>query len=240
MRLRLLLPLALLLSVPVLAQAGMPEPLPTEVPRVLRWRSDASGLERVQTISFFVAVLLLSTAAVQGLWNFLRRDFPGMPRLSFLKALAGVLLWGLLFIVVLAMISGARELMTPGAWKQQGWTNKLADDNGPTAQPDPSAVRRQHLEKLRTALWHFAATHNGRFPGKDEKALIPAEEWRVPGGGGLQYVYLPGQSASESPALLTYEPELDPRERFVLQTNGDIVTMTSTQLAALHKVESQP
>lgn len=39
-----------------------------------------------------------------------------------------VVLWGLLFIVVLAMISGARELMTPGAWEKQGATYRLAGE----------------------------------------------------------------------------------------------------------------
>jgi len=51
-----------------------------------------------------------------------------LPRLSFGRALAGVILWGLLFFIVLTMISGARELMTPGAWKKDGATYKLADD----------------------------------------------------------------------------------------------------------------
>ncbi len=38
-----------------------------------------------------------------------------------------VVLWGLLFTVVLAMISGARELMTPGAWEKQGATYRLKE-----------------------------------------------------------------------------------------------------------------
>src|SRR5206468_1591007 len=122
-------------------------------------RLDESVLVRLQTISFFLLGFLLSAAAVRWLWNSLRRDFPQLPRLSFGRALAGVLLWGLLFVVVLTMISGARELMTPGAWKKQGFTYRLADDGPPAAEPSPEAVRRQHLERLRTALWHFAATH---------------------------------------------------------------------------------
>jgi hypothetical protein len=73
---------------------------------------------RVQTISFFIAVFLVSALVVKLLWNFLRRDFQKLPRLTFSKALGVVTLWGLLFIIVLAMISGARELMTPGAWEK--------------------------------------------------------------------------------------------------------------------------
>jgi hypothetical protein len=64
---------------------------------------------------------------VKGLWNYLAKDFQKLPRMSYGKALAAVTLWGLLFLLVLSMISGARELMTPGAWEKQGLTYKLKD-----------------------------------------------------------------------------------------------------------------
>ena len=108
------------------ATAGMPSPLPDDLPRVLRLGESAEA--RIQAILFFLGGLLLSAAAVWGLWNYLRRDFPRWPRLSFGKALAIVVLWGLMFVIVLTMISGARELMTPGAWKKTGITYKLADE----------------------------------------------------------------------------------------------------------------
>jgi hypothetical protein len=221
------------------ASAGMPAPLPTDVDRYLVWRVNDSIIGRVQAISFFVVTLLVCTAVVRWLWNYLQKDFPRLPRLSYGKALAGVLLWGLLFIVVLTMISGARELMTPGAWEKQGFTYKLTPQST-SAEPSPVEVRRQHLEQLRTALWRFAATHNGHFPSEGEKALIPAELWTAPDAGGLHYLYVPGQSASETPALLVYEPELDPEQRFVLQTDGDIVTMRSAQIESLRQMEKRP
>src|SRR5579884_3207954 len=87
------------------ALAGMAAPLPEHPERILRLNESAEA--RIQAISFFLAGLLLATAAVQVLWNLLRRDFPRMPRLTFGKALAGVLLWGTLFILVLAMVAGA-------------------------------------------------------------------------------------------------------------------------------------
>lgn len=87
------------------------------------------------------------------LWNYVARDFAGWPRLTYGKVLAGVVLWGLLFVLVLTMISGARELMTPGAWKKQGFTYKLAEAPDQTSDPSPASVRRQHLEQLRQALW---------------------------------------------------------------------------------------
>jgi len=230
----------LLLSRPVAAFAGMPAPLPTDVERYLVWRVNDSILGRVQAISFFFMVLLLCPAVVRWLWNSIQKDFPQLPRLSYGKSLAATLLWCLLFIIVLTMISGARELMTPGAWQKQGFTYKLTPQSASAGEPSPLELRRQHLERLRTALWHFAATHNGRFPLESEKALIPAELWTVPEAGSMRYLYVPGQSASETTALLVYEPELDAEQRFVLETNGNIAAMRSIQIESLRGTEKQP
>lgn len=109
------------------ALAGMPSPLPDDLPRALRLTESAEA--RLAAISFFVVGLLVCTTAVWGLWNFARCDLPKWPRLSFGKALAIVVLWGLAFVIVLTMISGARELMTPGAWKKNGITYKLASES---------------------------------------------------------------------------------------------------------------
>jgi hypothetical protein len=86
--------------------------------------------ERLQAISFFAAGLLLSAAIVRGLWNSLAKDFQRLPRLTYFKALGLVLLWGLLFLLVLTMISGARELMTPGAWEKKGLLYELKSSPG--------------------------------------------------------------------------------------------------------------
>jgi hypothetical protein len=102
------------------AMAGMPTP-PT--------LTDVATL-RVQAISFFLLVLLLSAKLIQFLWNRLRSDFTKLPRLTYGKAVALVVLWGLLFVIVLTMISGARELMTPGAWDRNGATYKLSSEGG--------------------------------------------------------------------------------------------------------------
>src|SRR5436305_12587438 len=88
---------------------------------------------RFETISFFAVCLLLSALVIRFLWNRLARDFTVLPRLSYLSALGVVVLWGLLFTLVLTMISGARELMTPGAWEKQGFTYRLAQ----TAKGEP-------------------------------------------------------------------------------------------------------
>jgi hypothetical protein len=202
----------------------MPAPLPTEdqLKHVVRLTETAG--QRLQAISFFVAGLLLCAAAVRWLWNSVRRDVPALPRLSYGKALAGVVLWGLVFVIVLTMIAGARELMTPGAWKKQGFTYKLADAAPPPAAPDPApdALRRRQLERLRTALWHFAATHQGRFPSESEAAGLPVELWDVPESGGLRFRYVPGLSANQMPTPLVIGPELGPGRRLELRTDGTI------------------
>lgn len=100
---------------PESALAGMPAPFRlTDVPRM-----------RIEAISFFLAVLLASSGLIQLLWNGLRSSFGRLPRMTYPRAVSLVLLWGLLFIVVLAMISAARELMTPGAWERDGATYRL-------------------------------------------------------------------------------------------------------------------
>ena len=82
--------------------------------------------------------------------------------------------------------------------------------------------------------------HQGRFPHGDEAASLPADLWAVPGGGGLRYQYVPGLSASARPALLAYEPELDPERRLVLLTDGEIATLRSAEVVALRAKEASP
>jgi hypothetical protein len=127
----LLLAAAVFSALPQVAWAGMPSIHVSELAR-----------PRLDVISFFLVVLLASSAAVWGLWNWLRTDFPRLPRLSFLKACGLVALWGLFFVVVLTMISGARELMTPGAWERVGYTHRLREDDYLSSHDDaePAAV----------------------------------------------------------------------------------------------------
>ena len=188
-------------------------------------RASAAADARWQALSFFTACVLLAAWGVKGLWNFVRRDFGWMPRLGYGRALGLVVLWGLVFLVVLTMISGARELMTPGAWRKQGWTYTLADP-----QPaDSSGSREQALERLRFALWNYAATNAGQFPDERDPA-IGAELWQVPGATGLRYVYCPGKSVEQAGRLLACEPEIDRTNRRVLLTNGMIGSMSTAEI----------
>jgi hypothetical protein len=222
------LALGWLLALESAAWAGMAGPLPTNPERI--FRLNETPLARLQAISFFLFGLLLSAAAVWGLWNYLQRDFPKLPRLSFGKALAGVVLWGLLFVIILAMISGARELMTPGAWSKQGFTYRLSDGAAPADKDSPAELRRRALEELRMELWHFAATHQGRFPSQSELSMVSPGSWEVPETGGLHFLYVAGQSADQSSSPLVYEPELEADRRIVLQTDGQIVTLKPEDL----------
>lgn len=106
----------LLLAAASPAWAGMPSITLTDLARA-----------RFDSISFFLVLLLLLAWIVKGLWNYLAKDFQRMPRMTYGKAAAAVALWGLVFLLVLSMISGARELMTPGAWEKTGLTYQLKD-----------------------------------------------------------------------------------------------------------------
>lgn len=214
--------------------AGMPAPLPTG------WTADETpswataggtyGVDaRWQALSFFAACVFGVSWIVQRLWNALRRDLPAVPLLGYRRALSFVLLWGLLSVVVLTMISGARELMTPGAWQKRGWTYQLADASAASADSDNRAKRRAALEQLRWGLWQHAAAHDGAFPRQDDAAIDPAL-WDVPGWPGLQFLYVADQSVSSAGRLLAFEPEVDGDARWVLLTNGLIGEMRTAEI----------
>lgn len=214
----------------------MPALLPTSWTKAStpEWTHSTAGDDgsvdvRWQAISFFVAGLLLSGWGVQRLWRILQRDIRWLPPLSYGRAVSFVVLWGLLFIVVLAMISGARELMTPGAWRKQGWTYKLAQPAETTPNVDGRIKRKQALEQIRLALWRYAATHNGKFPAVKDASLDP-EIWNIPDWPGLTFSCIPDLRAEDQGRLLVFEPELDGDERQVLLTNGLVGTMRTTEI----------
>jgi hypothetical protein len=176
---------------------------------------------RLQSISFFLLLFVLSVVFVRFLWNYLQKDFPTLPRLGFGSAFGLVALWGLLFVVVLTMISGARELLTPGAWAKQGWTYRLARDQPSTSPPtdDRERTRRQKIEELRFALWDHAR-RQGQFPSTPAESDIPSERWQVPDASGMRYIYVGARRDRVAP--LAYEPAIFGTDRYVLFTNGDV------------------
>jgi hypothetical protein len=127
MRSRLCVGLATLMVflTPAIALAGMGAPTLEDIPRLLTLTNMAKL--RLDAVSFFLVCILGIAWAIQLAWNSLAKDFPKLPRISYLRSLGLMGLWGLLFLLVLTMISGARELMTPGAWKKNGFTYQLAE-----------------------------------------------------------------------------------------------------------------
>lgn len=226
---------------PQSAIAGMGVPVPTElrVAELPQIRSLSPWIDaRLQTLSFFFVSVLLCALAVKGLWGLVRRDWPGLPSLSYRGALAATLLWGLVSVVVLTMISGARELMTPGAWKQHGWTYRLTDEH-PKPKDTPtkdeadarSRQRRQGIEQLKTHLWGYARQHDGRFPDRPD---LSESVWQIPTMTGATYTLIPKQSQRPESATvlpLAYEstvPDWSPH--YVLLTSGVIVLVTEDDL----------
>jgi hypothetical protein len=203
--------------------------------------TDAASM-RLQSISFFLVVFLLSALVLRWMWNSLATDFPRLPRLSYPKAVELIGLWGLLFLLVLTMISGARELMTPGAWKKDGLTYTLGDPKSPeepAALPVPSEeARRNKLKSLFTALAGYAVSHEGRYPPEND-AAIANHLWQTPHPSHMRYVYAPGRTTHDPGRVLACEPELFGPWRLVLFTNGDIRRMTSEQLAPLLAPEAK-
>ena len=126
------------------------------------------------------------------------------------------------------MISGARELMTPGAWQKQGWTYQLAK---PADVPEPHfrERRRMSLEQLRLALLQYAALNHGQYPA--QRDAITAN-WNVPAHPGFEFLYQAGQQPSTAGELLVYEPEIGDDERLVLLTNGMIGSMRTPEISA--------
>ena len=212
------------------ARAGMPSLTLTDLAEA-----------RLQTLSFFLILFLASALAIQALWNSLRRDFARLPRLTYPRALAVTGLWGLLFILVLTMISGARELMTPGAWDKNGLTYKLNSDRNPDASravwTQVLADRKTRLIELKANLWSYASAHDGQFPPDDQPPGIPATAWETSDPSRIRYLYFPGHKTAPSdgpdPPIVACEPSVFASRRLALFADGQIREMNPVDLARL-------
>lgn len=176
---------------------------------------------RVQGISFFVVLLLASAFAIQRIWNGLRADFTSLPLLSYKRALGLVILWGLLFLLVLTMISGARELMTPGAWRKDGATYKLSPA---TDEPE----RRARLESLRATLWSYAEKHQGALPPETAPEVSGSFQV-VDHPRAARYVYVNGRKVGEAEPV-AFEPGVYGSSRLVLLATGAIELWPAAKL----------
>jgi hypothetical protein len=178
---------------------------------------------RLEDISFFTVLLLACALGIRFLWNYLAKDFPRMPRLGYVKALCLTGLLSLLMLLVLTMIAGARELLTPGAWRRQTSEYRLTD-----AASRP--LRRQSLEVLRAALQSYAQSHSGRFPSHDFAPEIPEKIWQAPDSVGTRYLYVGGLTLASATNVLACEPVNFGDERFVLLVNGEIRMLSTAEI----------
>ena len=231
-----------LLSAHVLSGIALPAGMPSVQ------LSDFAAL-RMQTLSFCLLVLVLCTLAVRAIWNHLARDFPSLPRLTFKAAGGVVVLWGLVFVLVLTMISGARELMTPGAWERDGLTWRLTSPPDQKKEATTSTslavpvddwnsdrtleLRRTSLERAWIAVWQYALQHDRQFPGALEYDELPAETRYVAGRPGIYYRYVPGVDVEQTDAILLYEPEVAGQSRLAIRVDG-VITLVDREWLEAH------
>ncbi len=208
-------------------QAGMPSPelILTEL-----------GKRRMEELSFFFVVFLLTAAVVRWLWNYVQVEIPTLPRLTFRRTIAILLLWGMAMTVVLSLISGARELMTPAAWEPNGITHQLKKQ---PSDEQPQDERRARLERLRTLLWQHAATHDGQFPSKSASESSADDVWMAQPQGRLKFIYIAGLSAKSEEAILVYEPEIYDDGQYVLMTSGRIAKLSDISVMPV-QTRSEP
>jgi hypothetical protein len=126
-------------------------------------------------------------------------------------------------LLVLTMISGVREVLTPGAWRKQGSTYRL---NDPTQEP----ARKRSIEHLRTSLFEYARAHDGKFPSHDFVPEIPEKMWESPDENGTRYIYHGGWSTNDVSVLIAVEPAIFGETRFALSGAGMIRTVTGDEI----------
>ncbi len=177
---------------------------------------------RIEVISFFLVLLLSLSWIFKWLWNGLCKDIPNWPKLRYRGALGFLMVAVLLLGLILSMITGARELMTPGAWKPKGATFVLQERQLGDAKAWLDTARQQRMRQLRDALWQYAAQHNHELPPNRMTADIPLDSWVSIDPAGSRFEYWPGARADEGKRIVAIEPATFGQERWVLWSNGEI------------------
>ena len=209
------------------AHAGMP------VIRLSDWAA-----MRLDTISFFLGLTLLVAWVFQLLWNYLQKDFSRLPRLAYSRALVLTFTLGLGMSLVLSMISGARELFTPGAWQKNGLTYKIA----PVASQSEQLlhVRKEKLLRLKDALWSFAEDHDQNLPINVFTSTLSPDVFRTVHPTRMHYEYRADKDGLNGPARpLAWEPEIYEKARLVLYTDGRIESLSKKQFEAVIQGRTQ-
>ncbi len=172
---------------------------------------------RIDALSFFLFAYLLISWVVKIIWNQLAKSFVSLPRLKYLQALGVVFMTGLMFYVVLTMISGARELLTPGVWEKQGAGYRLRENEPASLAKDE---RRQALRRIQNVIWDYAKAHDGNPPASPLIGGIDHEVWNFKGGGF--YCLMPNVRPGVGRDVMVYEPSAAGGRRFVLLADGSI------------------
>lgn len=188
---------------------------------------------RLEEISFFVVLLLVCALGLKMLWNVAFKGFSSIPRLKYPQALGLSVVFGMVMLLILTMISGIREVLTPGAWRKQGTSYRL---NDPSQEP----ARKRSLEHLRAALMDYARTHSGEFPRHDFGTEIPEKLWESPDQLGSRYIYSGGLTTNAVNALLAVEPVNFGEHRFVLKVSGEIELLTHEEIQREYTGGVQP
>lgn len=197
----------ILISLTSAAQAGMTVITLTDVAEM-----------RIESLSFFIAAYLLMALFVKLLWNYLAKSFKKLPILNYKRALALALISGLFLYVVLTMISGARELLTPGAWQKKGYGYKLEEQTAPAIDRNTQALQ------LRDQLWKYAESNNGHFPSSLFVESIALT------GIHNHFAYLQTANPNKLKNLLAYEINTPATSRLVLLTDGTIETWKTSKI----------
>jgi hypothetical protein len=242
----ILLLLVLTISLPREAWGGMPSVTLADISNAARTVKETglTGLarQRVEVLSFFLLGLLLCAEVIRSVWNGLRRDFPRLPRLSYARAFGIIVLWGLLFVLVLTMISGARELMTPGAWEKNGLTYRLVQTPPPPIEAEITA-RYETIHRLGKRLLDYAKAHEGAFPTPEQAHELGELLWRSPMSRDGRYIYVSGlktDSEFESwPTLLAYESATVGDDRLVLMTDGEVRWLPASEIERVRSLEKR-
>ncbi len=188
---------------------------------------------RLEEISFFIALFITCSFLFKLLWNYAVNGFKFIPRINFRQALCLSMLFGFLMLLILTMISGIREILTPEAWRHQGTSYRL---NDPSQEP----ARRRSLEQLRTALFDYARQHEGRFPPHDFVPEISDKLWESPDQFGSRYIYSGGFTTNDTRVLLAVEPLNFGERRFVLLASGHIQQIPNKDIEARLRDRARP
>lgn len=171
---------------------------------------------RLDALSFFLFLYFFITWLVKLTWNQLATAFTGMPQLDYRRALGLVFVTGLLFYVVLTMISGARELLTPGAWEKQGVGYRQRERQSDLTKEE----RQKKMRALQEVIWNYARSHEGNAPPSPLVREMNPDDWLYPDGG--LYCLMPGVKPGGGRQILVYEPSAAGGRRFVLLADGTI------------------